>query len=331
MRAGFSIACLLALSSFSLAQDLDPSTCIAPAEYETCNRNAQAELEKCQAVGDRSIRPCTCKNQAAVLNCVGRYCWNKVYGCEYQCLVEKMHLACVPSSQESRPPFWPMPENAPGACSCDTSNVYLEPTNTWNTGYSKCIDGLWAIEDTSDPRLTLSTNMCLCCYVGFVRTSLIQSCPTYDFPRYRYDEEGQAAWHRDCDRGFEKFNCSVFGYNSTLEIPSVSLWPEPGTLTSSNLPGEVMSPASGYVYTWSYTWTDDDRNTKGNMTYTVTAMSVSGIDMGSSTLAGTSSSSSTAQPGSVGKARREPSHRDHLERDLSQLQAVRPVHPKVTR
>ncbi|KAG4428467.1 hypothetical protein IFR05_016053 [Cadophora sp. M221] len=289
---------VVVFSGHTLSQDLDPSQCLAPVEYEACSKNAQEELGECQDLRQEDIRPCVCKAQAAVLNCVGRYCWNKVYGCEYQELAEEMQVHCLPASPENKSPFWPAPPNVPGTCSCDTSSAFtklLAPSDA--DTYGRCSDNITAqlAKVSSYEKI-----MCGCCSTIIGQTITLGSCLGYYFPGF---EEGslQLSLRHGCDAAFDRYKCADFGFDPTFEVNSnsISRWPTPGTETRSNFPGEITSPASGFTYTWSYTWTDYDVKTESSMTHTVTAFSESGTIRSGAVFTGTYPSSSSVLGGGV--------------------------------
>ncbi|KAH9213247.1 hypothetical protein DL95DRAFT_506725 [Leptodontidium sp. 2 PMI_412] len=224
MRAAvFAIGLMvMVLSGHTAGQDLDPSTCLAPIEYESCSKSAQDELGKCQDLMPENIRHCVCNAQAAVINCVGSYCWKNVYGCEYQELAEEMQTHCIPASLENQSPFWPAPLNVPGACSCDTSialmeitassdrnsdcsgevtwNCYLQERTSANSGneVSESFGTAWRQHHTTKPRcssfprdafvgVSIFSSIAMWCILITIGLAWLRLAVAWDMPRGQKD------------------------------------------------------------------------------------------------------------------------------------------------
>ncbi|KAH7309322.1 hypothetical protein BKA65DRAFT_519610 [Rhexocercosporidium sp. MPI-PUGE-AT-0058] len=234
----------------------DPSTCVAPAEYEACNKDALISMDNCMSGKKRTVdayNECFCFARTYLLNCEGQFCWNKVYGCEYNDLVQLLLDACHPDLVKTDDiPFWPAPANAPGGCSCDNSATDLANAELWSTTHEACSIG--KVVDTNDKN---STWNCNCCFWSLSFQSTIESCPKYDFPYLRYDDARRQSlsgfdetWF-SCQDTLPTANCKALGYSYTGEIYLPSNLPLPGTETMSNLAGQVTAPVSGWTYSWS--------------------------------------------------------------------------------
>ncbi|KAH7417821.1 hypothetical protein BKA64DRAFT_652931 [Cadophora sp. MPI-SDFR-AT-0126] len=234
----------------------DASLCVAPAEYAACNKETLAAVDNCSSGLKRDTdeyNECLCFNYAYLLNCEGQFCWNKVYGCEYNDLVELLLDSCgsdLVNSDEI--PFWPAPADAPGACSCNNSAVDLENANLWSTTHEACSTG-----EVTDPNDKNSSWNCNCCFWSISFLTTIESCPKYDFPYLNYDDERKSnlsgfdeTWF-SCQDTLPTANCKALGYTYTGEVYLPSDLPLPGTETMSNLAGQVTAPVSGWTYTWS--------------------------------------------------------------------------------
>ncbi|KAK0124810.1 hypothetical protein ONS96_008691 [Cadophora gregata f. sp. sojae] len=264
------LACVSAWEMPPLGQR-DPSLCVAPAEYEACNKDAWAKVDNYMNGKKRDTSEyvdCFCFSNAYLLNCEAQFCWNKVYGCEYNDIAENLLSFCSPDLVKSDGiPFWPAPGNAPGACSCDNSATDLEMADIWSTTREACSTG-----EVTDPNDKNSAANCGCCYWSISFLSTIESCPKYDFPYFRYDDERKAnlsnfdkTW-LSCQDTLPTADCKALGYSYTREVYLPSALPLPGTETMSNLPGQVTAPVSGWTFTWS----------AARFNYAVTAFSPTG-------------------------------------------------------
>lgn len=88
-------------------------------------------------------------------------------------------------------------------------------------------------------------------YSRVIRT--IESCPKYDFPWLRYDDERKGnlsnleeTWF-SCQDTLHTANCKALGYIYTGKIYLPSDLPLPGTEAMSNLGGQVTAPVSGWT------------------------------------------------------------------------------------
>ncbi|KAH0497573.1 hypothetical protein TgHK011_004870 [Trichoderma gracile] len=279
---------------------LTSAGCADSTGFESCQKQANDKLSSCiaQAKKDNSqqeLLACGCQNYVDNYNCYSASCWNRVWECEYQEYIIDYFLNCPIAKLPV--PYFPAPNKAPDACSCNVGKVFL------------------AIQDAIQETATCSNNAnsgdassnlqqiqgCDCCEISGALSSLYNICPDTD-PKLiglsnvaqlqsqlntDFNSCGSYLDTYDCvhDLGYSLDGVSKY-YKPTDAVPS-------GTATLSNAAGTVTAPASGTVF--SYT------NGGDGTVYTITAVghasglgSDSGAGSGGSDGSGSSGSQTTA-------------------------------------
>lgn len=121
---------LAGLASLAVAADvtLTSSGCADASGFEKCQASANKDTSSCiaQARHDNSqveLLACGCQDYVDNFNCYAAFCWNRVWECEYQEYMVSYFMNCNIAKQPV--PYFPAPKNAPGACSCNVGQVYL--------------------------------------------------------------------------------------------------------------------------------------------------------------------------------------------------------------
>lgn len=133
-----SLALLPILSTAALAASSNPAVtltstgCADASGFESCQKKADDALTSCvnQAKKDNSqteLLACGCQNSVDNYNCYSAFCWNRVNECEYQEYVIDYLLNCPIAKLPV--PYFPAPDSAPDACSCNLGKVFLATQN----------------------------------------------------------------------------------------------------------------------------------------------------------------------------------------------------------
>ncbi|PVH73432.1 hypothetical protein DL98DRAFT_519929 [Cadophora sp. DSE1049] len=276
---------------------LNGTSCVALEQFQQCRIDVLNDLSTSCLNNLEHGSPCVCQKRAEMLNCFGSYCWNYIYGCEYQETIRQVMLDCYPDpvAELESIPFWPAPSEGPGVCSCNFESMEQDLADV-SSQYDACIDirkNDSSIEDWD----------CYCCSTTRAVSIPIDVCPKTDFT-YLYlnasDESTEYGkrWF-DCAPVLERVDCLKIGYKA---LPSATIYqpsnlPLPGTEPRSNLAGQISTPVSGWTYSW----------TLGTKEYVVTAVSPTGTAINTPTAASVSGGGISSGPASTtGSAGREP-------------------------
>lgn len=106
---------------------LTTTGCSDASGLQTCLNAVTASTSKCltQADADASqleTVSCGCTNYISSYNCYASHCWNRVNECEYQSYIIEYLTNCP--TAKTPVPYFPTPNGAPGACSCNVGQVY---------------------------------------------------------------------------------------------------------------------------------------------------------------------------------------------------------------
>lgn len=306
-------------------------TCVSPAEFNKCQLGVTTQtyqpcITKCPQSNLTTIEAgdldpfetcwaeCSCELYSEQLNCALEYCWNQVYGCEYQKTALNVVNICADSStfeadnststdpadstDDDSPieelvgsyyakagvPYFPAPADAPGSCSCNLVSAYTAVTLQIYAG-SEC-----ASNDTTGS----ISQTCGCCVYSGAYSALQQICPDtsafdigidwlveYSLANFSTSQcANPSVPPASCvaDEGFYALpdnSTSFLAYNALTSASAKA------TGTLSALSGQVTSPASGYTVTWSVNKTP----------YTVTATSATVKPESSTSSSGTTTGS----------------------------------------
>ncbi|RBQ68209.1 hypothetical protein FVER53590_09992 [Fusarium verticillioides] len=273
---------LVSLSALAATADvtLTSSGCADASGFEKCQASANKKTSSCiaQARHDNSqeeLLACSCQDYVDNFNCYAAFCWNRVWECEYQEYMVSYFMNCATAKQPV--PYFPAPKNAPGACSCNVGQVYLN------------------IQDAIQQTATCSNNAdsgdagnnlqqiegCNCCEISGALSSIVEICPKTDpnligLKQISALESELNVDYKSCGSYMETYDCSS---QLSYSLDGVSTYYKPddplktGTATLSNDPGSVTAPASGKVF--SYT------NGGDGTVYTITAAGVGKDNSGS--------------------------------------------------
>ncbi|KAK9235438.1 hypothetical protein V1525DRAFT_348345, partial [Lipomyces kononenkoae] len=230
-------------------------TCVDPDGYTSCYNTASDVAFQCMNGTDSNtlITACGCVEYVSVINCLATHCWNQVYSCEYQQLAIDYIRTCPHFDYI---PFFPPPDNAPAACSCNIGKVFLAVNETIGE-VSNCDNAAAAV---GDPGQSLQLQAaCVCCGESASLSSLSSICPDTDPNQAGLQViqdffGGYNEPFSSCDQYLSQINCvSDLGFaqidGGTYYGPgNLSLT---GTQSLSDGPGCITSPISGATFTWT--------------------------------------------------------------------------------
>ncbi|KAK0112675.1 hypothetical protein ONS95_014414 [Cadophora gregata] len=269
---------------------LNGTSCVAQEQFEQCRLDILND-SSCLDNLERG-NPCVCQKRAEMLNCFGSYCWNFIYGCEYQETIRQFMLDCYPDpvSKLESVPFRPAPPEGPGVCSCNLESMEQDLTDV-SSQYDTCIDIRKSDSNTQEWD-------CYCCSTSRTLSIPIDVCQKSDITEIHLNASDVSTefgelW-LNCAPVLERVDCKKIGYKA---LPSATLYqpsnlPLPGTEPLSNLPGQMLTPVSGWTYSW----------TLGTKEYVVSAFSPSGtvISTPTASVPGGASSGPISSTGSAG-------------------------------
>ncbi|KND93435.1 hypothetical protein TOPH_01889 [Tolypocladium ophioglossoides CBS 100239] len=251
-------ASLAGVVAQSATANLTSTGCVDVSGFESCQKDATAKASDCLATARKDgseleIEACGCANYIDNINCAASHCWNRVNECEYQ-KYAVAYLRNCPIAKTPLP-YFPAPDGAPDACSCNLGKVFLAINSTIQQG-GKCSSSTGGADAFSNVQRIQG---CECCEVSGALSSIYGLCPDTDPKLIGLSDvsnlEGLLNTPFDtCSPYMSKFDCvSDFGFSpGTIHTYyNPSNLPQSGTATLSNKPGTVTAPASGSVFTYS--------------------------------------------------------------------------------
>ncbi|KIW24344.1 uncharacterized protein PV07_10063 [Cladophialophora immunda] len=242
----------LAAASSSLGSNFTSTDCASSSGFDKCFSAAQNKATKCIDDGDGSDAidiACTCVMWLDEINCAVSNCWNEVYSCQYQALIIRYMTFC-PTSQDGFP-FFPAPDNAPGGCSCNIGQVYLNAANSY-TESTKC----------SSPSSVDGEIACICCMEASAYSSIYNICPDTDpsligLGTIETQLEAFDQPFDQCGPYLDQYDCIAdLGYapigSPTSTLVNPTNMPANGTQTLYTTGAQITTPLSGSVVTWSH-------------------------------------------------------------------------------
>ncbi|KAF4995604.1 hypothetical protein FDECE_12747 [Fusarium decemcellulare] len=252
----------------------DSGDCVDPSGMEKCYGTASNEALRCydskkceeEEEGEEEdglsqcALSCRCLQSQDEINCALSHCWNKVYSCEYQQTVGELAGYCSESDWEAIP-FYPAPDDAPAACSCNLSQLRMAKKRLINETDS-CANNIGSLSarDLDDFGDVLET--CQCCSISGFLSIYWNICPDMNpfvlgaddwynlVPRNNFPACGKYMDAISCtgDLGF-----APPGLNKSAKFFAPGEFPENGTQTTVwNLVGSITSPLSGETFSWTF-------------------------------------------------------------------------------
>jgi len=233
--------------------------CVDKAGFDTCYGTAIQTFDACsqQSCNSNDIslceQACVCTAYFAQLNCVLEYCWNRVYSCDHQIMQIAAHENCGITDFTGFP-YWRVPENAPGGCSCNLAFIY---------------NGIFLSASKADSCVTQNSNAglfspdCSFCQLDSDVSAYYNSCPdtspafidsiigdTHTIPFAELQAyTASATTTYDCT----SLSFLLPGFDSTASFLAPGTLPTTGTGTAvSDGSGSITSPISGATITWSF-------------------------------------------------------------------------------
>ncbi|KAF4966744.1 hypothetical protein FSARC_5609 [Fusarium sarcochroum] len=267
----------------------DSDVCVDSKGYEECYKdadswNADCINKNCKGTNIDCMHACDCVLSLSAVDCALTHCWNQVYSCEYQNTVLELGNNCVDEKYENVP-FFPPPDDAPGACSCNLGKV-VTSLNRASDELGTCMDRnpkLW--DSVADDRDEMDdfVQACECCsYSGFLST-IWGVCPDTKPSLIGPDDVYNRIILKDenypkCADYTDKYSCvgdlkfTPPGKDKSIKFYNPGELPKNGTKTLSNLDGSITSPLSGATFTW----------TRGDRTRAITVASPNAKPTGTS-------------------------------------------------
>ncbi|KAI9046025.1 uncharacterized protein KD926_005972 [Aspergillus affinis] len=311
MRVSTSVLLGLLAANVSIAAKVgkfDADKCADPSGMKTCYDKAKSTYDSCvkkncdkkedgKTTSDPDcLNKCSCPQYQAQIDCATSSCWNQVYSCEYDLTVGALLESCEDKQSVDDIPFWPAPDNAKGACSCNVGKVDQISYGAMAKVQKQC--GLKASSDGS------KIQECACCGLSAALSALPNTCPKVnpaDLKLADMEEEFGDMWEQ-CADTLKDLDCA-----KEFDFPKLDTYYGPGKIpkggneTLSNASGSLTAPVSATI-TWS----------AGSSAHTVTAVSTDAVKAsgtGSSASAtsgdkasGTASASATATTGAAVRA-----------------------------
>ena len=146
----------------------DADVCVDSSGMEKCYADAESSWsdcinDNCEGQGTDCHNVCSCIRTNHEINCAASHCWNQAYSCEYQETAGDIGTWCI-NPDFSNVPFYPPPDNAPGACSCNLGKLLTslyrtsEEIDTCGRKGEEIVKSLTSNED-----IQLFASACTCC------------------------------------------------------------------------------------------------------------------------------------------------------------------------
>lgn len=135
MRLGFSLFAAHVAASSLLVGNLTSTNCADVSAFQQCQNNAVEKSNACFSKAGGSVeaqQACACETYIMNYNCYATSCWNRVWECEYQSYIISYLLYCPTAKLPV--PYFPIPDGAPDACSCNFGKIYQAITDSVNQG-----------------------------------------------------------------------------------------------------------------------------------------------------------------------------------------------------
>ncbi|CAG9939620.1 unnamed protein product [Clonostachys rosea f. rosea IK726] len=276
--------------------NLTTTGCVDASGLQKCLDNVASTAQTCldnarKAGSQAETIACGCVYYTDNVNCYAASCWNRVYECEYQKYVYEYLKNCETAKLPL--PYFPAPDNAPDACSCNLGKVYQTFLNSLNEGTS-CIKGSSSFGARDALGSINKMVACECCAMSGALSGIYETCPDTDpdLVGLSYVSQLETLYNQPfsaCGSYMSSYDCQKdlsFTAASSFISPGSAFTTGKGSL--SNGAGSVTSPGSGSVF--SYT------NLADSVVYTITAASSSG----NHNSGGSGSSSGSAQASATG-------------------------------
>ncbi|RFU30309.1 hypothetical protein B7463_g6022, partial [Scytalidium lignicola] len=238
---------IITLTSDGCADSKGFDSCMAPVTASTTSCLNRADADGSQT----EILACGCVNYIGTYNCYASHCWNKVFECDYQTYIIEYLEGCP--TAKTPVPYFPIPDGAPDACSCNVGLVYTAIQGSIFTG-TQCTTTV--SQDLSDPEQNVQKDQgCNCCEISAALSSLYGTCPNTDpsligLSSIQEIETTLDTPFSSCGDYLSEFPCPSLGFpNGSYLTPSDQV-PSGGDKLS-NGGGVVTSPLSGAVFTYT--------------------------------------------------------------------------------
>ncbi|KAJ4253879.1 hypothetical protein NW762_010277 [Fusarium torreyae] len=188
----------------------------------------------------------------------------QVYSCEYQNTVLELGINCVSEKYENIP-FFPAPDDAPGACSCNLGKV-ITSINRAVDELDSCIDRnekQWDSAKNDNDEMDVFIQACQCCSYSAILSTFWGVCPDtkpslLGVDDYWYGIISKDEAYPQCADYTDKYSCAGDlkftppGKDKSIKFYDPGELPKNGTKTLSNVDGSITSPLSGATFTWTH-------------------------------------------------------------------------------
>lgn len=147
-----------AVAASLLVGNLTSTGCADVSGFQKCQNDANEKSNACFAKtgGDVAAQQaCACETYILNYNCYATSCWNRVWECEYQSYIISYLLYCPTAKLPV--PYFPIPDGAPDACSCNYGQIYQAITDSLAQG-TTCIK--------NNQNSILKAAACKCCEIS---------------------------------------------------------------------------------------------------------------------------------------------------------------------
>ncbi|CAN8104468.1 unnamed protein product [Discula destructiva] len=193
-------------------------------------------------------------------------CWNRVYECEYQEYAIQYISECPRGLlHPTEIPLFPPPDSAPGSCSCNLGKLHLAVRDSENEG-SACVTSiadaaLAGLGDDDAVTTADKEEACACCGGSGAISAFYNICPNTQPSLiiginevYTYIADRNQPWE-SCAPYMNAYDCTAeLNFTSlaggTYYTPN-DLPPPSGTASLSVIPGTVLVPPSGTLFSYT--------------------------------------------------------------------------------
>ncbi|KAJ5342802.1 hypothetical protein N7541_011926 [Penicillium brevicompactum] len=267
---------------------------------KSCGGSISCMNQKCPGLGIDCVNACECERSALYIDCADT--------------VMDFVSSCTNPNRDGLP-YWPVPDDAPGSCSCNLGKIDLKESQI-SDHITQCANNETNLAQFSEVEdINNYGKACLCCAYSGIISAIWDTCPDTKPSLLSADEWFNQLlipgdWD-ECGPYLEAYDCAGdLGYGrpengGISKFWSPSSMPTNGTKTVSNIAGVISSPVSGDTFTWTFGRTTNALGaTTSPVIHTVTVSSANAVVTDTKAKA-TGDSGSTATSTSSGSAASE--------------------------
>ncbi|OQD86140.1 hypothetical protein PENANT_c008G06262 [Penicillium antarcticum] len=248
--------------------DIEYTSCVnnncvggSQACHDSCGGSVTCMNKQCPSLGMDCINACECQRSAHQIDCASASCWNEVYSCEYQNTVGDFFALCTNPNYDTVP-FWPAPDDAPDACSCNLGKIEKKE-HLIALQMTECSNNMTNLNQiTKTDAIADYGQACMCCGMSAIISAIYDTCPDTKPSLLGITEWNDAIFvpsdWAECGPYLEAYDCAGdLGYGradagAISNYYQPSSMPSNGTKTLFNKDGVVSTPVSGDIFTWQF-------------------------------------------------------------------------------